>query len=130
MVKKATTPCAPDLPSKQLDVLLNTAGKYGSQAPHFLMKLLYGARMCHPGLSALSLCIQRLTRHVQNWSAECDRRMHRLYEFLAGTDYVLTGLLGEEDCSNAYLCVWPDADLNGDILDTKSTNGCFKSVIN
>jgi len=121
-VKPATSPYAPDIPSDELDHLLATPGKYQKLAPHFLMKLLYGARMCHPGLS---LGIGRLSRRITKWCLECDRRLHRLYEFLCGTDYHLHGELSQEDCATCYLAVWPDADLNGDLFDTKSTSGCF-----
>lgn len=48
-----------------------------------------------------------------------------MYEFLCGTDYHLHGELSQEDCATCYLAVWPDADLNGDLFDTKSTSGCF-----
>ena len=50
-VKPATSPYVPEIDSVELDRLLDTPGKFQKLAPHFLMKLLYGARMCHPGLS-------------------------------------------------------------------------------
>ena len=121
-VKPATSPYVPEIDSAELDLLLNTPGKFQKLAPHFLMKLLYGARMCHPGLS---LGIGRLARRITKWCSECDRRLHRLYEFLCGTDYQLHGELSQEDLSMCYLAVWCDADLNGDLFDTKSTSSCL-----
>ena len=79
-VKSSTSPYVPAIKDEVLDHNLATPGRWQRLAPHFLMKLLYGARMAHPGLS---LGINRLTRVVSKWNAECDRRMHRLYQFLA-----------------------------------------------
>ena len=121
-VKSSTSPYVPAIKDEVLDHNLATPGRWQRLAPHFLMKLLYGARMAHPGLS---LGINRLTRVVSKWNAECDRRMHRLYEFLAGTDYVLDGMLSQEDLDICTIDVWADSDLNGDLFDTKSTGGCF-----
>ena len=47
--KPATSPYVPEIGGDELDRLLDTPGKFQKLAPHFLMKLLYGARMCHPG---------------------------------------------------------------------------------
>jgi hypothetical protein len=121
-VKPSRTPYVPDIDKVSLDKLLAVEGKWKKLSPHFLMKLLYGVRQCHPGMS---LAVQRLSRRVTKWCGECDRRLHRIYEFLEGTDYVMTGSLSQEDLAVCYIAVWPDADLNGDLFDTKSTSGCF-----
>ena len=47
-LKPVDSPYALDLPSGQLDKLLESAGRSGDKASSFLMKLLYGARMVGP----------------------------------------------------------------------------------
>ena len=74
-LKLADSPYAPELPTGQMDALLEQPGKSGERAVSLLMKLLYGARMAAPWWS---VAIQRLARQVHRWTAECDRRMHRL----------------------------------------------------
>ena len=87
------------------------------------MKLLYGARMAGPWLT---VAIMRLARQIHKWTAECDRRLHRLYCYIEGTvQQVLTGVLSTGDLEHLKIDCWPDADLCGDIFSTKSTSGRF-----
>ena len=44
-------------------------------------------------------------------------------------DLVLSGSLTSEDRDSAELWVWPDADLAGDDLSTRSTCGFFLEVV-
>ena len=122
-LKSAPTPFAPVLPSDQLDVLLATKGRFGEHAASHLMKLMFEARMACP---LLSVAIQRLACNITKWTAECDRRLHRIYCFLYGnSNLVLTGSLSEKDLEAIQVIGWPDADLNGDLMTSKSTSGFF-----
>ena len=74
----------------------------------------------------LSVAIQRLSCNISRWTAECDRRLHRIYCYLsAHCDDVLTGSLCETDLAGMQAIAWPDADLNGDMMTSKSTSGFF-----
>ena len=76
------------------------------------MKLLYAARMCCPNLN---VPVQRLATQVTKWSAEADRRLLRLYQYVKfAVDWVLTGSLSVQDFNHLVLRAWPDADLCGD----------------
>jgi hypothetical protein len=106
--------------------LINAPGIYAQSAASFLMKWLYGARQCCPWLV---VSIQRLACYVTKWNADCDRRVKRLYDFVySNLDLVLTGELSSSDHEHLTLHAWPDADLNGDFMHTKSTSGCFIEV--
>ena len=76
------------------------------------MDSLDGARMAHPGIS---VAITRLASHITTWNKECDRRLERIFSYLASNpDLVLSGCLSEEDKPNVKLRFWPDAALSGD----------------
>ncbi len=45
LVNNHNTPAPPAIDNKALDLLLATPGERANDAPHFLMKLLYGARI-------------------------------------------------------------------------------------
>ena len=47
----------------------------------------------------------------------------------SSADLVLSGCLSSEDRDSAELWVWPDADLAGDDLSTRSTCGFFLEVV-
>ena len=90
------------------------------------MTLLYVVRLAHP-LTALA--VQRLSTRITKWSAECDRRMVRVFEFLATwPDAMLEGWLSDSDLDTASLHMHVDSDLCGDFLSTKSTNGAWLYV--
>ena len=71
------TPRPPDIDQATLVKLIETPGVHGASAPSFLMKLLYGARVCAP---CIVLPTQRLACFVHCWNTECDRRLKRLYD--------------------------------------------------
>jgi hypothetical protein len=121
-----STPSPPELPLEEVLKLVGTPGVYEDNALSFLMKLLYGARLCAPWLV---VAVQRLACHVTKWNAECDRRLKRIYDFLhSNPELMLTGCLAKSDSPHLSLHVWPDADLNGDMMHTKSTGGCYIEV--
>ena len=91
-----------------------------------LMRLLYGSRTAWP-LSAV--VISRLASMITKWNAECDRRIERLMAYIAEHgDLVISGCLSSADADVAELHVWPDADLAGDELSTRSTSGYLMDV--
>jgi hypothetical protein len=122
-VHAVDTPYVPEVSPLQWQELTSSPGKHGKSAAMFLMKLLYGARMCRPDLC---VAVQRLAAQVTRWSGECDRRLHRLYCYVFGSAALsLSGSLNESDKSCLRLVAWPDADLNGDVMSSKSTSGFF-----
>ena len=85
------------------------------------MKLLYSARMAAPWLT---VAIQRLATQITKWSAEADRRLHRLFCYInSHPEQVLNGSLSTGDLATVQVVAWPDADLAGDIFSSKSTSG-------
>jgi len=126
-LKYVESPFVPIIDGKQLDKLMATPGQLGPHAASFLMKLLFGVRMALP---FISVPVQRLSRYITKWTAECDRRLHRLFCFVYSFhDWVLTAKVRE--CNNVAELVielWPDSDLNGDIMHTKSTSGFFMDL--
>ena len=123
-LKPASTPYAPELPDDQLEVSLASPGELQEHAASLLMTLMYAARCAKP---EISVAVTRLAAQITRWSAECDRRLHRLFAYvLYSADNVLTGSLGPKDMHEGVVIrCWPDADLNGDTLSSRSTTGYF-----
>ena len=120
-VNPAATPFVSDLPQEQFIKNVTTPGKWGSKASSFLMKLLYGARIAFP---IIAKAITSLASQISKWSLEADRRLHRIYEFLAyASDFALQGCLSIEDLNNVVIAAYPDADLGGDVWSARSTTG-------
>ncbi len=58
-----------------------------------------------------------------------DRRLPHLYEYINSTvTSRLRGSLSELDCDHVILRAWPDADLNGAELTSKSTSGFWMEL--
>ena len=125
-VSPAATPHSPRIDPKEMDKLIEAPGELAPHAASLLMKLMYGTRMAFP---ALAVVISRLASQVTRWTADSDRRLHRVYCYLSGAlNQVLTGELAISDRAIAKIQAWPDADLNGCHLTTKSTSGFFLNV--
>ena len=126
-LKAAETPYAPELPKEKTIELMKTPGKYGEHAPSLLMKPLYGARAARPDLC---VPIQQLSSEVTRWSAECDRRIHRMYCYIFGTtDFALKGRLSKVPGTKYWLKHWPDADLAGNPFTAKSASGGWLELV-
>ena len=124
---KAASPFAPRLDHDVLDKLISEKGEMAEHAAHCLMKLMYGARMALPYLCVV---ISRLSSQISRWTRESDRRLHRVYCYLQhALDIKLRGSLSTGDFENMKIVAWPDADLSGDPMDTKSTSGYFMELV-
>ena len=124
---KVTSPFAPRLEKEELDKLLGQDGKMAKNAASLVMKLMYGVRMALPHLCVI---VGRLSSQITKWTADSDRRLHRVYCYLHGALHMkLTGCLSTSDIAELKILAWPDADLNGDYLDTKSTSGFFIEMV-
>ena len=103
-------------------------GRMGEMASHYLMCLLYGARLALP---QLIVAVTRLAGRVSKWSAECDDRLIRLYDY--AHDRIqdsIHGSLSTTDSQVAEIWAWPDADLAGDkLFSSKSTSGRFIEIV-
>ena len=76
------------------------------------------------------VAITRLASRISKWSAECDRRLERLYDYLKGhSDSKISGTLSSSDFEDCYIVAWPDADLAGDAMSSKSTMGRFIELV-
>ena len=123
---KAASPYAPKVSSEELDELLAQEGRMAPHAASLVMKLMYGVRMAAPHLS---VAIGRLASQISKWTRESDRKLHRVYSYLKeASNLTLKGYLSTEDLSNVEIVAWPDADLCGDFMSTKSTSGFFMEV--
>lgn len=122
-LSKVASPFAPRLNKEDLDELLNKKGEMADHAASLVMKLMYGVRMALPQLCVI---VGRLSSQITKWTADSDRRLHRVYCYLNNSlSMKLTGSLAISDLGHIQLNAWPDSDLNGDYLDTKSTSGYF-----
>ena len=126
-LKAADTPYAPELPKDQTSRLMTTPGEFAKHSASLLMKPLYGARAVRPDLC---VAIQQLASEVTRWSGECDRRCHRLYQYMHGScDEVLKGRLSYRPGTTYRLSLSPDADLNGNPFTSKSTSGGWLELV-
>ena len=124
---RAASPYAPKVESDELDRLLETPGKLEKHAAHLVMKLMYGARMALP---YLCIVVGRLSSQITRWTADSDRRLHRVYCYLQDAlEVKLTGTLSTADLHSFKIGAWPDADFNGDVHTTKSTSGYWLEVM-
>ena len=125
-LNKVMSPHLPRIPSEELDELLSKPGKLAPHAASMVMRLMYGARMAMPSLCVI---IGRLSSQISRWTADSDRKLHRVFSYLDGAlDKFLTGTLSTADVDVVKLISWPDADHNGDYMDTKSTSGFFLEI--
>ena len=101
-------------------------GELAENASRILMKGLWVARLARPDLLKP---ITALARHVQSWSKNCDKQLHRLMCYMSATpDLKLTGRVGDP-INDVHLRLYVDADFAGDREDTKSTSGGFLTLV-
>ena len=98
-------------------------GIFADHAASLVMKLMYGVRMSGPHLSTV---VPRLSSLITKWTRDSDRRFHRIYFYLEqAKNLTLKGSLSTGDIDKVVLIAWPDADLAGEFMSTKNTNGFF-----
>ena len=91
-----------------------------------VMKVLFMAR-CYR--YDLLYAVNHLARFLTKWTTACDRKLRRLSAYIYHTkDMILSSIIGDRfaDC---HLAVFSDADFAGDLLESKSTSGCFVAII-
>ena len=122
-LNEVNTPFAPRLAPEELDSLMAERGILADHAASLVMKLMYGVRMAGPHLSTV---VARLSSQITKWTRDSDRRLHRIYSYLEqAKNLTLKGSLSTGDIDKVVLIAWPDADLAGDFMSTKSTSGFF-----
>ena len=122
-LRPVESPYCEKIATPQLEHNLVTPGIYAQTCNSHLMALLYGCRMAGP---ALSIAIMRLTRFVTKWMMEQDRCLVRVFAWLKfHCDYILTGELSAADWDFCVVRSWPDSDLAGDYMTSKSTASLF-----
>ena len=117
-LKKVPTPFLPEgaLPESGDD----QQGELSSSACKILMKALWLARLSRPDCSK---AIGDLATHVQKWSKNDDRKVHRLICYLDSTQhYVLTGRIGDR-AKDLVLRLFVDSDFAGSTDNARSTSG-------
>ena len=126
-LEKVASPFAPRLVADALEKLTSEKGDMAEHAAHCVMKLMYGARMAMPYLCVV---ISRLSSQISRWTKDSDRRLLRVYSYLQNAlDIKLRGSMSTADAESIKLVAWPDADLNGDVHDTKSTSGFYLEMV-
>ena len=87
---------------------------------------MYTARLGRPDTL---WSVNTLARKVTKWNKGCDKRLHRLIEYLKTTkDWVQLCFVGDyrKDC---WLALVVDASFAGDLEDSKSTNGAYLCIV-
>eukprot|EP00971_Amphidinium_carterae_P097772 1934644-Amphidinium_carterae.1 len=99
--------------------------KFGKCASSHIATLLFLARVCRPDL-LVAVC--RLAKKVSRWEAIDDKKLVRLFAYLkCSRDLVVNFKMREG--SDFHLAIWSDADLAGDVEDTKSTSGAWIELL-
>ena len=123
-LKRVTTPFCPEgsLPAEGEDA----RGELSGSACALLMKHLWLARLARPDLQR-AICA--LASHVSKWSANDDRRLHRLVCYLFSTpDLKLEGHVRDKP-EDLTIDLWVDADFAGAEDDAKSTSGAYLALV-
>ena len=119
-----STPCIDDHQLTAEDA--NTKGTLEPIASRVVLKILYTARLGRPDTL---WSVNTLARKVTKWTKGCDKRLHRLIEYLKSTnEWVQLCYVGDhpKDC---WLALYVDASFAGDLEDSKSTNGAYLCIV-
>jgi len=109
-----------DLGEAEPDVTPDAHHGLGKVASSILMKILYIARYARFDLLRITC---KLATRVTKWTAEDNKRLHRLMCYIASSyELRLTGWVGDKpNCCNMNL--FCDADFAGDVCSQRSTSG-------
>ena len=89
-------------------------------AARVVLKTLYVARIARYDFM---WTVNMLAREVTRWTQACDRRLHRLVQYMHQTaEYAQMCFVGDSP-SQCWLTMFSDASFAGDIQDSKSTSG-------
>ena len=123
-LKPVSTPYCPEgslHPDREVD-----RGALMEEASSILMKILWASRLCRPDLGRATC---KLATRVHCWSANDDKRLRRLVEYMLGTQHLcLQGMIGDP-VDELEIWLFVDADLASDPLDTKSTIGGYMVLV-
>ena len=101
-------------------------GELAGSACKALMKCLWLGRLARPDIIKP---IGDLATHIQSWSRNCDRQLHRLVCYLkASTDYRLIGCVNDAP-ESLKLRLFIDADFAGCRETAKSTTGGYLVLV-
>jgi len=102
---------------------LTGPGRYAAKAASFLMKALWLARCQRPDIL---FTIAALARDIHSWKVSSDRRLERLYGYVAATtSMVLRGDVQQGGQSDVELHVFVDSDWGGCEKTARSTSGIW-----
>ena len=123
-LRKCATPYSPD---SVWQPELEQPGRFQKNCASYTASALFAALVCRPDLS---VAVQRMCSRISRWAAEDDAALVRFMSYISWNhDLELTGTLGPDDEDELELCVWPDADWNGDSGSTRSTSGGFLELV-
>ena len=107
--------------SRPLNMSLRTdKGELGSIAARILMRILYAARMARYDLLRAT---NRLTSYIHFWDEDCDKRLHRLIQYIHETvNFRMFGWVGDKTCDIGFH-TYSDADFAGCPRTLRSTSG-------
>ena len=108
-LQKRSTPCLDDHQLQASDS--TTKGTLEPIASRVVLKILYPARLGRPDTL---WSVNTLARRVTKWSKSCDKRLHRLIEYLKSTkDWVQLCFVGDhpQDC---WMALFVDASFAGE----------------
>eukprot|EP00971_Amphidinium_carterae_P240865 4781812-Amphidinium_carterae.2 len=119
-LRVASTPYIADGVEKEA-MKSDAPGRHSKTASSHVATLLFLARMSRPDRMT---AVMKLSRWVSRWEEVHDLHLKRLFEYLKGS--VQTCLVSsiKRDTPIEFI-VWTDADLNGDVTDSKSTSGLW-----
>eukprot|EP00971_Amphidinium_carterae_P292723 5811456-Amphidinium_carterae.2 len=99
--------------------------KFDKSASSHIATLLFLARVCRPDL-LVAVC--RLAKKVSKWEVTDDKKLVRLFAYLKSSRDLMMNFRMCEG-SDFHLAIWSDADLAGDVEDTKSTSGAWIELL-
>ncbi len=68
-------------------------------------------------------------REVSRWTRVCGKRLHRLMCYIHHTpDHSLESFVGD-DAQHCHVVLFSDADLAGDMIQSKSTSGLYMAIV-
>ena len=105
---------------------MTTKGTLEPVASRIVLKILYTSRMGRPDTL---WSVNTLARQVTKWNRGCDKRLHKLIEYLNSTAEWGQACYVGDHASECWLALFVDASFGGDLEDSKSTNGAYLCIV-